>query len=220
MKPSQLSPSRVRRAAVGLLLFGAICCFGRALWIEAKAIVAQVLLRRAWAETLVAGRAVRPWGWADTYPVARLRVPRYGVDEIVLAGTTGRTLAFGPGHVDGSAALGGCGNIVLVGHRDTHFRFLRRLRLGDEILLETADRRRRFEVIRARIVHQSNTSVLDDVGTPLLTLITCYPFDAVVPGGPLRLVVQAREISPRNAVVNIRFRSRCAESNEAGAEAF
>jgi len=208
MKPSRLSPSRVRRAAFALLLFGALGCFGRALWIEGKAIVAQVLLRRAWAETLAGGHAVRPWGWADTYPVARLRVPRYGIDEIVLAGTTGRTLAFGPGHVDGSAGLGGRGNIVLVGHRDTHFRFLHRLHPGDAILLETADGRQRcFEVIRARIVHQSNTAVLEDCGVPLLTLITCYPFDAVVPGGPLRLVVQARQVPSPNAVVNVRFSS-------------
>ncbi len=206
MQPSRLNPSRVRRAAVALLLFGALGCFGRALWIEGKAIVAQVLLRRAWAETRAGGHAVRPWGWADTYPVARLRVPRYGIDEIVLAGTTGRTLAFGPGHVDGSAGLDGRGNIVLVGHRDTHFRFLRRLHLGDEILLETASgHRRRFQVVQARIVHQANTAVLDDLGVPLLTLITCYPFDAVVPGGPLRFVVQAREVSAPPAVVHIRF---------------
>jgi sortase A len=70
--------------------------------------------------------------------VARLRVLRLGVDEIVLAGGHGQAMAFGPGHLSRTAAPGQEGNVVLAGHRDTHFRFLRDLQPGDEILLEAA----------------------------------------------------------------------------------
>jgi sortase A len=162
-----------------------------AAWIPVKAQVAQVLLRRAWTQTRHGAAAVRPWPWADTWPVGRLRAPRYGVDQIVLAGASGSSLAFAPGHVDGTALPGQCGNCVLGGHRDTHFRFLARLQPGDRLELEGADGALQHFVVRAtQILHRNDTFVLVD-GEPQLTLITCYPFDAVVPGGPLRFVVWA-----------------------------
>jgi sortase A len=157
-----------------------------------KAEVAQVLLLRAWQRARMSGAAARPWPWADTWPVARLRVPRYGVDEIVLAGASGSSLAFGPGHVDGTAVPGRCGNCVLSGHRDTHFRFLAELELGDILELEAPDGRvQRFIVRSTHILRRSDLFVLDDDSEPVLTLTTCFPFDAVVPGGPLRFVVRA-----------------------------
>ena len=83
---------------------------GAGVWIYAKAALAQVLIKHAWDEALAGHKAMRPWPWADTYPVARLAVPALGVDEIVLAGASGRTLAFGPGHMDGTAAAGAPGS--------------------------------------------------------------------------------------------------------------
>lgn len=167
-----------------------------------KAHLAQGLLARAWAEaqvpvatveTQVARSAeVRPWPWADTWPVARLRVPAHGVDQIVLAGAEGRSLAFAPGHLAGSAAPGAVGNTVIAGHRDTHFRFLRHLAPGDALYLETADRRERvYRVVDAMVLDHRDGAVLEPTSEPVLTLITCYPFDAVAPGGPLRYVVRA-----------------------------
>ena len=168
--------------------------------IYAKAVLAQLLLHRAWARTQATGAPSKPWPWADTWPVARLAAPRQGIDLIVLAGVSGRTLAFGPGHLPGSAPPGEPGNTVLSGHRDTQFRFLKDVVPGDEIRLMTPDGRdRRYVVTGTRVVREDDTSVLDDDGWPRLTLVTCFPFDAVVPGGPLRYVVEAAGLeSPRS----------------------
>jgi hypothetical protein len=79
----------------------------------------------------LAGEAMpKPWPWADTWPVARLRMQHPSVDLIVLAGAYGRTLAFGPGHVTSSALPGQEGTVMLTGHRDTHFRFLKDVQTG------------------------------------------------------------------------------------------
>ncbi len=182
-----------RPFAAALVLFAAGAVFlGRGTWIFAKAQVAQVLLARAWSETRAGSGAVKPWPWADTWPVARLRVLRLGVDEIVLAGGHGQAMAFGPGHLSRTAAPGQEGNVVLAGHRDTHFRFLRDLRPGDEILLEAAyGAPRRYRVTETAVVDFRDRRPLRAFPEPTLTLITCYPFGAVVPGGPLRYVVRA-----------------------------
>ena len=180
-------------ATAGALVALAAFHSGRAAWIEAKAHLAQALIRRAWQQTSAGAGDVRPWPWADTRPVARLLVPGRAVDLVVLAGASGRTLAFGPGHVDGTARPGDPGNAVISGHRDTHFRFLRRLRPGDALDVERpGGGRRRFVVALTRVVDRRDLSVVADAGDTRLTLVTCYPFDALRPGGPLRFVVVAR----------------------------
>jgi len=89
-------------AEIALLALGA-WQFGQGAWIEAKAWLAQALIGRAWAKTLAGHRNVKPWPWADTWPVARLSVPALGIERYVLAGTSGAAMAFGPGHVEGTA---------------------------------------------------------------------------------------------------------------------
>lgn len=166
---------------------------GHAAYIHAKARLAQHLLQAAWADTRAGKAQVRPWPWADTYPVARLTLPQQGVDLIVLAGASGRTLAFGPGHLDGTPLPGAPGNSVLSAHRDTHFAFLRHARAGEPMIVEGPDGSRRvYRVTETRVVDQHDLSVLRPTADAQLTLITCYPFDAVRPGGPLRYVVIAR----------------------------
>lgn len=178
--------------AAGLIAAG-LLQFGQGAYIHAKAALAQVLLERAWSRTLEERTASRPWSWADTWPVARLKVPALGIDQIVLEGESGNVLAFAPGRLVGSAPAGTPGRVVISGHRDTHFRFLADIKSGEVLLLEYPDgSERRFRVARVRIV---NTSGRD--GDRLfshedgLTLITCYPFDAVRPGGPIRYLVDA-----------------------------
>jgi sortase A len=165
---------------------------GHGVWIHAKARLAQHLLQRAWARTQAGEADVKPWPWADTWPVARLRVPAHDADLIVLDGVSGRTLAFAPGHAAGSAAPGTPGTTILGGHRDTHFRFLERVRAGDEVTLETPGRPPARFVVRETAVVDSRTAVIRrDAAGPALALVTCYPFDAVQPRGPLRYVVVA-----------------------------
>jgi sortase A len=163
-------------------------------WIHAKARLAQFLLERAWQQTIAGGRRVRPWPWADTWPVARLVIPGRDTSLIVLAGSSGRTLAFGPGHTQGSAPPGAAGTAIVSGHRDTHFAVLRDLRLGDELLVERPD----GEVVRYRvedlqIADSRSAKLRAETSDRVLLLVTCWPFDALVPGGPLRYVVTTRE---------------------------
>jgi sortase A len=169
---------------------------GAAGWIHAKAWLAQGLLETAWQRTLATGEPARPWPWADTWPVARLAAPAHGVELIVLAGGSGRTLAFAPGHLDGSPLPGRPGTSIIGGHRDTHFRFLERVRPGDELVVDdAAGARHRFRVSETRIV-DSRTARIEPAGTrPALVLVTCYPFDALVPGGPLRYLVIADSLA-------------------------
>jgi sortase A len=161
-------------------------------WIHAKALLAQHLIASAWKQARDGGPARRPWPWADMRPVAHLKVASRGVDLYVLDNATPRALAFGPAHVGGTAAPGGSGNTVLVAHRDTHFGFLARLEIGDEIEVEgVGGMRGRYRVSEVTIVDKGETRLLDQADAPQLTLITCYPFDAVLPGTNLRYVVIA-----------------------------
>jgi sortase A len=184
-----------RRAWVALavaLLGCGVWLLGHGLWIHAKATFAQHLLQHAWTRTLDGERAVKPWPWADTWPVARLQVPAHRIDLIVLDGVSGRTLAFGPGHMPGTPLPGRGGVAVIAGHRDTHFRFLRDVQAGDEILVEAPGRPRARFRVRERTVVDARTAVVagaDDARE--LVLVTCYPFDALRPGGPLRYLVLA-----------------------------
>lgn len=182
--------------AVCLLAVG-VCQIGSGLWIYAKARLAQPLLQRAWTRTLAGDTHATPWPWADTWPVARLIAPAHGVDQIVLEGAYGRTLAFGPGHVETSEPLEASQTILLTGHRDTHFAFLERLRLGDELRLETsAPRQHRYRVTALDVVDTHTTDRRLATGGNALILVTCYPFHAMRPGSPLRYVVTAEPIMP------------------------
>ena len=183
---------KVRGTIVITLVVAGVLSFGEGTRIYLKAILAQILLQNAWSQTKDGEQTVRPWPWADTYPVARLEVPSLDADMIVLAGSTGPTVAFGPGHMLSSARPGENDNTVIVGHRDTHFNFLKDIAIGERILLATPDgQTHRYLVSETEVLHQSSTYVLEREGIKVLTLITCWPFDAIVPGGPLRYVVRA-----------------------------
>jgi sortase A len=161
-------------------------------WIYMKAQLAQVLLQGAWAGTLAGQQDVRPWPWADTWPIARLVVQNLGIDQIVLEGAYGRTLAFGPGHVESTGPLEGSDNIILTGHRDTHFQFLEQLRAGETILLQARTGTwHRFTVRDLQIVDSRTASIRTDEDGRRLTLITCYPFHTLTPHTPFRYVVTA-----------------------------
>ena len=165
---------------------------GAGVAIHGKAMLAQFLLEHAWSRTLAGEREVRPWPWADTWPVARLQAPAHGIDLIVLDGSTGRTMAFGPGYHHGSAEPGEPGLTLLGGHRDTHFRALERLGTDDTLTLQTADGAvHRYTVVGTTVVDHRRAVLRDGPGPSRLALVTCYPFDAVVPGGPLRYIVEA-----------------------------
>jgi len=184
---------KLSRLLVACLLCLGFWQLGQGAYIPAKAWLAQELMQRAWTRTGSGEVRVTPWPWADTWPVARMTARSGEVDLIVLAGASGRTLAFGPGHMSVSAMPGETGNAVIAGHRDTHFQFLKDVQLG-ELLKVESDKGLRYlyKVVSIDIVDSRKGSVLLDTETAMLSLVTCYPFDARESGGPLRYVVTAR----------------------------
>jgi sortase A len=122
------------RFAPLVLALAGLILFGHGAYIHAKALLAQVLLERAFAMTVATGYTTKPWSWADTWPVARIEIKRLHVGAIVLAGSSGQALAFGPGHVEQTADAGERGVTVYAAHRDTHFRFLKNVA---ELVLST-----------------------------------------------------------------------------------
>jgi len=162
------------------------------LWIPAKAIVAQHLLQYAWQKSLATGNIVKPWPWADTWPVGRLQNDRLGIDLIVLEGESGEVLAFGPGHLTTSSPPGKMGHCILAGHRDTSFHFLQKLKPGDRLTLQGQGVKRVY-LVQSTEIALAEELYLDGGRTGVLTLITCYPFESVLPGGPLRFIVTAEE---------------------------
>jgi sortase A len=184
-----------RGLALALVLLGTwqIAAAG---WIHAKAHLAQYLVGYAWAQAREGNAPRRPWPWADMRPVARLMLPARGVDLFVFDNASPRALAFGPAHVSGTASPGLRGNTVIVAHRDTHFAFLRHVALDDEIALEFGHGAiARYRVREVAIVNRSETRVMDAADAPQLTLITCFPFDAVQHGTELRYVVIAERVA-------------------------
>jgi sortase A len=172
-----------------------IACVTAACWIHVKAFAAQVLINAAWERTQRGAVEARPWPWADTAPVARMTFEDRDT-LVVLEGSSGRNLAFAPSHDAASVLPGEPGNSVISAHRDTHFRELKDVRVGDRISVERADGQQfLFAVTDVRVADSRTMRIALDDDEPRLTLVTCYPFDAISPGGPLRFVVTAHWIA-------------------------
>jgi sortase A len=134
----------------------------------------------------------RPWPWADTWPIARLTLPTSEKPFTVLAGASGRNLAFAPALMDGSALPGTAGVSVIAGHRDTHFRELGKLAIGDRFDIELPDGASLdYKVADIDVIDADRAMLRLDSDESVVMLVTCYPFDAVVAGGSLRYVVTA-----------------------------
>ena len=81
----------------------------------------------------------------------------------------------------------------MAGHRDTFFRPLRDIRLGDVITFKTHERSIEYLVQSIEVVAPTDLRVLEPLTGHDLTLLTCYPVYYVGPA-PKRLVVRAREV--------------------------
>jgi sortase A len=185
-----------RLAAPIALALAGLALFGHGGYIHAKALLAQVLLERAFTESIASHHPVKPWSWADTWPVARIEVKRLNASAIVLAGSSGQALAFGPGHVELTPAAGERGVAVYSAHRDTHFRFLRNVAVGDEIDVTRSDGQTfRYRADAAAIVRYDQSGIDPLADGYELVLTTCWPFDALTPG-PERYILHATMIGP------------------------
>ena len=177
-----------------LLALAGLILFGQGAYIHAKARLAQVLLERAFEQTIATGHQTKPWSWADTWPVARIEIPRLAASVIALHGSSGQALAFGPGHVELTPAAGDPGTAIYSAHRDTHFAFLGRVRADDEVRVTRADGALlRFRVTHTEIVRWDASGIDAFAPGRNLVLTTCWPLNAKTPG-PLRYLVHAELI--------------------------
>ncbi len=177
----------LRRYCAAALAVAALFLIAQAAWIPAKAWLGQRLLENAWQRVLAGEPDARPWPWADTSPVAELLIPALGTRHLVVAGASGRNLAWAP------AALTPVNgrDIIVSAHRDTHFSALRDLEDGAIIVLRTPASEHRFRVTKQEVIDSRDTQLVIDDTRNRLTLVTCWPFDALDPGGPLRRVITA-----------------------------
>jgi LPXTG-site transpeptidase (sortase) family protein len=152
---------------------------------EARAIVA--LARRTSLINTADAAGIAPGA-----PMARLQVPRLGLDEIVLEGVDDYTLNGGPGHLPGSAFPGERGNSVISAHRDRHFARLGEIKVGDTVVTESGANATRWVVISKRVI-DADAPALFRTKDATLTLTTCWPI-RYVGTAPDRLLVTAKPL--------------------------
>lgn len=187
----------MRLLGVAMVLAGA-ATLALALKMPAKAALGSYLLDRAWEQTVDAGpeaAAVKPWPGADIAPVGRISFPTLDAERVILNAASGEAMAWGAGHVQGTAELGAPGVAGVAAHRDSHFALLANLGPGDEVELETrAGLTQRYRVEMAQVVDARRwrfPAVFD--GPEVLALLTCWPIDALASSNE-RLVVYARRV--------------------------
>ncbi len=194
--PVRMSHRSLSRLLGVLCIAASIVLFGNTLWIYAKAQLAQVLLERAFTQSIVLGVPVKAWSWADTWPVARIEIGRLHANAIVLQGGSGEALAFGPALLNETSRLGERGTAVIAAHRDTHFAFLKDAIAGDLISVTRDDGVKFTYRVTGTSIVDWNTSGIDAHADGFnLVLATCYPFDAIT-HGPQRYLVKADLVNP------------------------
>jgi len=164
-----------------LIVVIGLCFCGHGLYIYAKAEAAQWLMARAWSQTLEnGGTPTKAWAWADTWPVAYMEVPKQNIRLYILSNSSGEALAFGPGHLTTTPALGSFGTSIIAGHRDTHFKFLQHTTIGDIIHLTLKSKLKlTYQITDFRIVDADRSGIDPQIGEGDLALVTCFPFDGV-----------------------------------------
>lgn len=184
----------MKKLVIPITMTCGLLLIGQGMYMDVKAKVAQVLISSSWESRSNDSPASRPWWWADTHVIARMNVPRLDETLYVMADDSGESLAFGPGHMPASAQPSGNGHVVIAGHRDSHFEFLKNIKVGDVIDTENSQAsKKQYRVTELEII-DTNEQEIQLYDYSQLTLITCYPFEDFIPGGPLRLVVHAEPI--------------------------
>jgi sortase A len=131
---------------------------------------------------------------ASPQVVGRVEIPAIGLVTPLLAGDDSTSLSEGAGHIPGTAYPGGLGTVGIAGHRDTHFRQLRKAAKGMDVRLIDRTGTYHYRVSSTEIVTPDKVSVLDIQSKPGLVLITCYPF-SYIGKAPKRFVVHAELLS-------------------------
>ncbi len=180
-----------KKLAAAAIFGGGLLVIAAALYIPAKAELAQHLMQRAWEKQQTADTPQRPWPWADFTPAARLDFPTQDRSVLALTDAAGESLAFGPTLMAASAQPGERGVAVFAAHRDTHFSFIGNLDPGEKITVETPTGTHTFTVTGSEVVVWNDSGITPhDNGPPRIALVTCWPLDAQF-RGPMRYIVWA-----------------------------
>lgn len=183
----------MRKLLLITILFLGLAESGYGLWIPAKAWLSQQLIDSAWNASRQSQQRVKPWSWADTWPVLQLSWK----DEqlIVLNGTSGQAMAFAPGFMTQSQPPGKAGNTILSAHRDTHFEFLKEVKIGELVNLQDIQgRNHQYRISQTNVVDSRYYRLRVEADTDILTLVTCYPFEQISAGGTQRFIVTATRV--------------------------
>lgn len=185
-------PSLLSKALVvsGLLLSA------NASWLPIKGWLSQQLISQSWQETQQNQGQVKPWPWADTFPLAKLAIPRLKQQLVVLNGGDPTTLAFSAGAIAPFNDMTGHQPIVIAGHNDSHFSFLEDILMDDIISLTDKFGQNQLYIVEAiNIIDASSGEMPLLADDTSLTLITCYPFNHAITNSNERYVITARKFS-------------------------
>jgi sortase A len=180
----------ILRGAYYFFLASGILAMGYAGFVFADSHAYQALETKKFKQ---AGLLSEPHILVEGEAIGEIQVPRLGLKAIVVQGDSPANLKRAVGHLSKSALPGEWGNVALAGHRDTFFRTLRDIRLGDEIKFKTRERSFEYLVESIEVVAPTDIRVLESSTGHDLTLLTCFPFHYVGPA-PNRFVVRAREV--------------------------
>ena len=177
-----------------LLLAGGGYFLFQAIKIEVKAKIAQGLLEYTWNKSLKENKSYKPWPSFDGSPILKLEIPHYNISQIVLEGTSGQALAFGPAFHKETYLPSSNKITAISSHRDSHGVYIQNLKIGDILKLQDLDEKwHTYKIEEFLIVNVHEDIIINKINR--LLLITCYPFDAIVSGTPLRYIVSAKKIN-------------------------
>lgn len=183
-----------RTLALNTMLLLGLFLLSKGMYMDVKAQMAQWLIAHSWDSKKDHKGAAKPWWWADTKAIATLELPRLDKRVFVMQDDSGESLAFGPGHLPNSAEVNSGGHVMIAGHRDSHFDFLEAIELGDIVsTVDANNRQKKYQVTHTYVLDTTKEELLKFEHEEL-TLITCYPFNSVITGGPLRYIVNAKPI--------------------------
>ena len=177
---------------VVLLLTGGGYFSYEGLKIEVKAKVAQILLKRAWHQTLKTGKKYQPWSSFDGVPIMRLIIPQHNINQIVLKGTSGQALAFGPSFHEESFLPQDQKVTIISSHRDSHGNYIKKLKLGEKIKLQDEKGNWHTYIINKFFtINVKKETFTIKTNEQRLLLITCFPFSSLQSDTPFRYIVSA-----------------------------
>ncbi len=162
--------------------------------------ISKGLLYTAWVRTQSSGDQIKPWPWAETWPLARLSIPDMGIEHIIVAHASEKNVAFTLGHLESSVPPGEMGNSGLLVRREGYYEFLKILKPDDLLVLESLHSGKwHYRVSAIYVVPKTNTQILASSANRRLTLISCYPCTSERKSY-FRYVIVADEIDKTNGM--------------------